>query len=173
MQNRIIMAGLLTLAFGLWVSGQTPLPSPENDPYAPTFKGYLVSTFGPTSLARSAIGAAVEWKLDHPREWGQDAAGYGQRYASSFGGHVINNSVHYGVAAMLHEEARYHPSGRKHVGSRFVYAVEATFITHKVGSGDATLNVGQLAGSISAGFISRNWQPPSADTKTDAFKAVG
>jgi len=171
MQRLFIAAGLLTLA--TWASGQTPLPSPENDPYAPTFGHFLVSTFGPVSLLRSAAGAGIEWKLDHPREWSQDAEGYGKRYASSFGGHFINNSVHYGVAAMLGEEARYHPSGRHHVGSRFVYAVEATFITHKVSSGNATVNVGELAGAFSGGFISRKWQPPSADNKTDAFKASG
>jgi hypothetical protein len=170
MRKLVITAWLLAVA--TWANGQTLLPSPDNDPYAPTFGHFLGSTFGPASLLRAAAGAGIEMKLDHPVEWGQGAEGYGKRYASSFSGHFINNSVHYGVAGMLGEEARYHPSGRHGVGSRLVYAVEATFVTHKVSTGNATLNVGELAGAFSSGFISRTWQPPSTDTRADAFKAT-
>ena len=54
---------------------------------------------------------------------------YGYRFASSFGIHVVNQTVQSGLAALLHEDNRYVPSTCPGFGPRFKYALISTVRT--------------------------------------------
>jgi hypothetical protein len=122
---------------------------------------YLKHAFSPFSAVRAAAGAGIEQARDVPHEWGQGTAGFARRFASSFGKHIVNHSIHYVVAKMRHEEFGYRASGKEGFGPRLKYALVSTVITHKTTDGSTTISMGELSGAFGSGLISRAWQPAS------------
>lgn len=171
--QRIPMYVSVTLAVPLLlVSGIARGQDEEPDRGATTDK-YLKSTFGPESIVRDAAGAAIEQKLDTPHEWGQGAVGFGRRFASAFGKHIVDKSIHFGVAKIRHEEFGYRPSGKHGVGPRLKYALASVIITHKTTTGKATVAAGELSGAFGSGLISRAWQPASTGSLATGFASGG
>jgi hypothetical protein len=121
----------------------------------------------------AGAGAGVTQGTDTPAEWGQGAAGYGRRFASSFGKHIVSNIIRYPVAHFRHEELTYRPSGKHGFGPRLEYALLSVFITHKTTTGAKTVYTSQLAGAVGSGLISRLWQPASTRTVALGFSSAG
>jgi hypothetical protein len=80
---------------------------------------YVKHTLGPKAVVMAATGAAVNQADDTPHEWGQGAAGFGRRFASGFGKHLVHKAIQYPIARLRHEEFSYHPSGKQGFGPRF------------------------------------------------------
>lgn len=124
------------------------------------FRYYVKHMLSPESFVRSAAAAGINQALNTPHEWGQGAEGYGRRFASSYGGHIVESTVQYGMAAALHEDDRYFRSGETGFGRRLKYAVASTFLArHEDGS--RHISISSLTGYAAAAGISRAWQPQS------------
>ena len=150
----------------------TPLALPA-DQHESDRKHLVKTTFGPTAVARAAAGAGIN-QLNHtPAEWGQGALGFGRRFASSFGFHIVKKGIEYPVAKLRHEEFGYHPSDKDGFKPRMVYALEAVVITHKTTDHSKTVHTAELSGAFGAGLISRLWQPASTGTIASGFSSAG
>lgn len=131
------------------------------DPQQRDTSRFLRHTFSPAAGARSAAGAAIGQARNVPEEWGQGAGGFAKRLGSAFGKHVVNQSIHFVVARMRHEEFGYRASGEEGFGPRLKYALLSTVITRKTTDGSNTVSAGELSGAFGSGLISRLWQPAS------------
>jgi hypothetical protein len=78
-------------------------------------------------MSMLAFDTAVDHFISKP-EWGDGMGGYGCRYASGFGRRLIRNSAEFGVASLLHEDIRFHPSHRKGLLPRIQYATAHAFL---------------------------------------------
>jgi len=136
-------------------------------------KTYWKHTFSPVAVGRAAMGAAVNQANNTPREWGQGAAGFGRRLASSFGKHLVKKGIQYPVSKLFHEELSYQRSDKTGFGPRLRYALVGTVITHKTTTGESTIAKGELAGAFGSGLISRAWQPASVRTVSAGFLSAG
>jgi hypothetical protein len=148
-------------------SGSTPKPAESPD------KKYWKHAFGPQAAGRAALGAGINQATNTPAEWGQGAEGFGKRFASSFGKHLVQKGIQYPVAKMFHEELSYHPSGKQGFGPRLKYALVGVVITHKTTTGKPTVAKGEIAGVVGSGLISRLWQPASVRTIGAGFTSAG
>lgn len=159
-----------------------PNPATENPPTsieaqqaqeAVTPGRFAKRTFGPGAWVMAGAGSGIAQGTDTPSEWGQGAAGYGRRFASSFGKHIVSNIIRYPVAHFRHEELVYHPSGKHGFGARLKYAMLSTFITHKTTTCAKTIYTAELSGAVGSGLISRLWQPASTRTIAAGFSSAG
>jgi hypothetical protein len=158
---RILTIGLLITAVA------------HNEEKARSGKKYLKDTFSPAAAGRAAGGAAISHATNTPSEWGQGAAGFGKRFASSFGKYVVKRGIQYPVAKAFHEELGYRRSDKTGFGPRLKYALVGTVMTHKTNSGKRTVSKNELAGAFGSGFISRAWQPASTRTVGAGFASGG
>jgi hypothetical protein len=134
---------------------------------------YKMNTFGPKVLIPTTGGAVFGQMIDRPDEWGRGAAGFGKRFASGFATLVVKNSIAYPVGAALHEELEYRKSTSTHFGPRLGHALLSTVWTQKTTTGQGTLAVGNISGTVGASLISRAWQPASIRTWSSGFASTG
>ncbi len=163
--------GLLAATSLLVTSVATPADVDSNA--APTADGYVKHTFSPKSAVMAGAGAAVNQANDTPHEWSQGAAGFGRRFASAFGKHIVHKTIQYPISRLLHEEFSYRRSDKTGFGSRLKYALAGTVITHKTTTGKQTVAVGEISGVVGSGLISRLWQPASTRTVAAGFTSGG
>ena len=129
------------------------------------------ATFGPIAWVSSAASAGIGQWRDRPDEWGQGAAGFGRRYASSFAGRIVKNSITFGVASAFGEDNRYVPSGLDTKRARIKYAVASTFLARRP-DGSRHVSYSRIAGWLGAAAISRAWQPDSTRTVRSGLAAL-
>ena len=79
-------------------------------PASPQEEGLGRRAIGKAALARTACLAVLQEIRNSPPEWHRTIGGLGKRFASAMGKHLIKAPVQFGVAALRHEELRYHPS---------------------------------------------------------------
>jgi hypothetical protein len=73
------------------------------------FSDYLKDSYGLPALARTLARAFYAQGLDKPDEWGQDWAGFGQRFGSASAVTAIDGNVRYGMEMLFREDMRYIP----------------------------------------------------------------
>lgn len=139
----------------------------------PTPKQYAKHELGPKAVVMAGAGAAVEQARNVPHEWGQGAVGFGKRFASALGKHVVTKAIQYPVSRAFHEELYYRPSGKHGFGPRLKYALVRVVVTNKTTTGKRTVNAGELSGAVGGGLISRLWQPASVRTIGAGFGSAG
>lgn len=155
---------------GVAAASDVAPPEPTADYSQPH---YVRRAVGPKSWGSAAAGAAVNQANDTPHEWGQGAVGFGRRFASGLGKHIVHKTIQYPISRLLHEEFSYHPSGKTGFGPRLKYALVGTVITHKTTTGKRTLAVGEISGAFGSGLISRLWQPASTGSMAAGFGSGG
>ena len=69
----------------------------------------VVSNVGPLALGRTGLISAISLGLDTPPQWGQDAAGYGQRFGLRMAQFSAQSTTDYLLADALHEDPRFFP----------------------------------------------------------------
>lgn len=114
-------------------------------------------------MAGVGAGAALR---GHP-------SGFGQRLVTGFGKHVVRTSVGYGVAAVRHEDMRYHPSTRRGFGPRMKHALVSTVVTRETNNGKKTVASGRIAGNVASGFVGPAGLQTAAAGASSAGIAVG
>jgi hypothetical protein len=133
---------------------------------------YVHHMFNLESVLRTGAAAGINQGLNTPREWGQGAEGYGRRFGSIYGDHIIQSTVMYGLSAALDEDNRYFRSGETGFGQRAKYAVESPFLArHRDGS--RHLSISRMSSYVAAATISRLWQPPSTRAMVHAANVFG
>jgi hypothetical protein len=133
---------------------------------------YFRSTYGPVAVVKSLASSAWSQARDSNPEWGQGMEGYGRRFASKFGQHVVKRSFSQGLGAMLHEDPRYFVSERPGLLPRAGHAVAWTFMTRK-DEGGYKFGDAKLAGTLAASLISRTWHPEESRNVRSGFENFG
>ncbi len=121
---------------------------------------YGHSVFSPMTIVGPAFGAGIGQWRNEPPEWKQGAAGYGRRFASGLGRHVVSKTITFGVAAADGEDPRFIPSDEQGVWARVKHAVVSTFVS-KTPSGARIPALSRFAGAYGSAFVSNAWYPQS------------
>jgi hypothetical protein len=126
-------------------------------PVAPAqpFQNYLDRTFGWQTLSWLATDTAIDHLWSRP-EWGRGPGGFGCQYASAFGRRLIGNSVELGVGIALHEDTRFHLSGRTGFLPRMRYAMAHAFLD-SVPEGRFAPAYARFAAITSTALIAPSW----------------
>lgn len=145
----------------------------DRPPKQPTAREYIRHALSPFAALRAAAGAAVTQATNTPYEWGQGAAGFGKRFASAFGKHLVKKGIQYPVARLMHEELGYQRADQTEFKLRLRHALIATVYTTKTTTGKKTVATNEFAGAFGSGLISRLWQPASVRTVGYGFLSGG
>ena len=111
--------------------------------------------------AQTAAGAGIGTLRNTPHEWGQGVGGFGKRFASGLGRHVLKTGIQAGVGGLHHEDLHYHRSNLHGTFPRLGYAVKTTFWVPRKNRPGHTVALGRLSGNMGSGLISRVWMPAS------------
>ncbi len=133
------------------------------------FEQRIIQQFGWRGFVGAAIGGGIGQGFNTPKEWGQSWSGFGQRYASSYGVGLSNQTFTFGMESILHEDPRYFPSSQKGFQRRFRNVLVQSLVA-KNDDGHATLAYARFAGAFGAGFLANTWQPKSTNSVGDAFE---
>jgi hypothetical protein len=119
---------------------------------------YAEATIGPVSFLSAAVSAGFNQWRDAPPEWGQGGAGFGRRFGGRMAVNATGNAVEFGASALLGEDTRYFPSGRKGVADRTSYALIRTFVApHE--DGHRTIAASRFIGAYGSAFLANTWYP--------------
>lgn len=144
---------MLALAVAAAFAGAPPASHTSHEhPYVRRWKH---ATFGKGALARVTAGAAINQLRNHPAKYGGGISGFGKRLGAGFATNAVGKTVEHGLAARLHEDLDYHPSGKHGVGPRLEYALESTVVTHNTRTGKRTPAIGRLAGHAASGAFAQ------------------
>ena len=146
--------------------GATPITGRDR------LRWYLRSTISPLSFVTSAASAGFGQWRDTPKEWREGAEGYGLRFASSYGEHVVRETLAFGASSVLHEDNRYRRSEESDVRPRIRYAVASTFLARR-DDGSRRVSFSRVGPFAGAALISRLWQPKSTHSPRGAAVNFG
>jgi hypothetical protein len=130
-----VAIALLTMAGNGYAVVKRPL-----HPYRTEYKK---NTFGKRAIPRVVAGAALN----------RGKGSFGQHLATGFEGHIVKNTVQYGVAGIRHEDLHYHRSAKKGFGPRIRHALVSTVVTRKTTTGRKTAATGKMSGAAATGVI--------------------
>ncbi len=121
--------------------------------------GYLHETFLGTQPAIRIFGTALLDHIGHaPTQWGVGLQGYTKRLENRFFSTMIDGSVHYGMAAILHHDTRYLAAHDSRFGWRVGHALKRTILTYN-GSGERVIDISGLSGIYAGTMIPELWHP--------------
>ena len=132
---------------------------------------YAYSLVEPQALLFPAVQAGLNQARNRPQAWGQGVEGYGRRFGSAYGQHLIGSTVSNAIAFGLHEDNRYFKSGKTGVG-RLSYAITSTLLARH-DDGSRFISFSAIGGGAAGAFISRAWQPRSANSAGDGAVSFG
>jgi hypothetical protein len=153
---------------GVSKSNMTPSPMTNRE----KFHYYVETTYGPTSLLRSAFSASISQARDSQPEWGQGMEGYGKRFASKFGNHAIKRTIQHSLVTLWHEDPRYYRSERTGFWPRTGYAITRTFVI-RTDAGREKFNDSRVIATVTASLISRSWHPEDDRTWRSGIESAG
>lgn len=136
------------------------------------WRRYLLGAFGPGAILTSAASGGIRQWENTPKEWRGGAEAFGDRFGNSMAEHVMRETLEFGASAALHEENRYFRSTDTGFWRRTKHAIASTFVAHNNAGGThfAYSRFGSAAGTA---FISRIWQPRSANSAGDGAVNFG
>jgi hypothetical protein len=163
-QIRLIAA----LSVGLGTATPATVPAQRDED-----KSYGEATFGKRAWPKAAASAALLHLRNSPHEWGGGVGGFGKRFGSIFGKHVVNNSLRYAVGNLRHEQLGYDRLGEGGFKARIRHALLRTVVTKKKTTGARTVAAGNISGAFGSGFVSRLWQPARLHTWSSGVASGG
>jgi hypothetical protein len=102
--------------------------------------------------------AAYQQTFDVPSQWTRSGDGFLYRLGSSYGGNVIQNSVHESMAAVEGTDPRYFPCGCKGLFRRGGHVFKMSFLTYN-SSGHLTLDLPQITSIYGSAMAETLWWP--------------
>jgi hypothetical protein len=106
-----------------------------------------------------SLGAAAYLQLiPAPPEWNRSWGGFARRAGSSYGGNLIQNSVHEGMADLEGTDPRYFACACKGFVRRTAHVVEMSILTYNR-SGHKTLDIPQIVGIYGSTMTQELWMP--------------
>jgi len=121
------------------------------------------SAYSPTAMLGVALYAGVLQEADAPKEWGQGAGAYGERFGSTLAWSGIHSALAFGLDSTLHQDPRYFRSGETGFWRRSGHALRATFLT-RTDRGAETISTWRIGSAYGAAFLSDLWYPGRLDT---------
>lgn len=145
--------GVVPNFYTSFVYNAVPLTSKEKYRFA------LRETFDPIRFVGTGIGAALEQANNTYAGYGDDAAGYGKRYAALYGDGLFSDLLSHAVfPSIFHQDPRYFYQGTGTIKSRFVHAVSFAVLIRN-DSGRNVPNYSYLLGDLVAGSINNLYYP--------------
>jgi hypothetical protein len=135
--------------------------SAQTDNHLRDFRNKLIWK-GP--LIKTTFSALFNEARNSPHEWERGADGFGKRVGSSFGQRAVKASVELGFSYLTHEDLHYKRMGQGGWWSRVKHATVTTYWVGRDNGQGQTVAVGRIAGSFSAGMVSRAWMPSRVAT---------
>jgi hypothetical protein len=135
-------------------------------------KIFAKSFINPIWYVKGAVSAGANQWADVPEEWEQGASGYGKRFADIMGQYAVRRTVMYGFESLLHEDNRYFISKEKGFWPRFGYSLSSGILARH-DNGKRYPSASLLVGYASGAYVSRFWQPASANSVGDAAVSFG
>jgi hypothetical protein len=96
--------------------------------------------------------------IGDPAAWNRSTGGFVRRLGSSYGGNLIQNSVHESMAAVVGTDPRYFACACTGFFHRSGHALQMTFLTYTQ-NGHKTLDVPQFSGIYGSSMIETMWWP--------------
>ncbi len=129
------------------------------------FKTEARGMFDPAEFVWVGLLAGIDQANNGNPTYGQGAAGYGKRYAITFGDTLVENFMVGAVMpSLLRQDPRYFQKGKGGFAHRTAYALSRIFVTRS-DSGHAQFNFSEIFGSALAAGISTYSYHPSSDGK--------
>lgn len=145
--------GIVPNFYTSFVYDAVPLTSKEKYHFA------IRETFDPIRFVGSGIGAALEQANNSYAGYGDDAAGYGKRYAALYGDGLFSDLLSHAVfPSIFHQDPRYFYKGTGTIKSRFIHAVSFAVLIRN-DSGRNAPNYSYLLGDLVAGSINNLYYP--------------
>ena len=124
--------------------------------------------YGPWAVAGFAAYAGFLQEINSPKEWGQGAGAYGQRFASTLGWSAIHGTLAFGLDSTLHQDPRYYRSRSTGFWRRSGHAFRGTILT-RTDAGGETLSTWRIGSAYGAAFLSDQWYPARLNTFHHGF----
>jgi hypothetical protein len=129
---------------------------------------HAYNAYGPWAVLGTGAYAGFLQEIDSPAEWGQGAAAYGKRLASTAAWAGIHGVLAFGLDSTLHEDPRYYRSRSTGFWRRAGHAVRGTVLT-RTDAGGETLSIWRIGSAYGAAFLSNTWYPGRLDTPRQGF----
>ncbi len=150
-QQRVL--GFVPNFYTSFVHDAVPLTSREKYRFA------LRETFDPSRFVGTGIGAAIQHANNTYPGYGDDAAGYGKRYAALYGDGLFSDILSHAIfPSIFHQDPRYFYQGTGTIKSRFFHAVSFAVLIRS-DSGRTVPNYSYLLGDLGAGAIDNLYYP--------------
>ena len=134
---------------------------------------WLKNTLGPKALVGAAFTASWnQWVTDSPSEWGKDAAGWGQRYGSSFLDNAINTTSVVWISRATGQDPRYRRCDCKGLWPRTRHAIELTFMSYNR-NGSLAFSPAKVIAPFTGPMVTRNTIYPDRFGFSDAARGGG
>lgn len=155
----------------LFMSGETqdqfkPFTAKER------LKIYSENLFSPFHLFLAGAAAGITHAQNTPPAWGQDAEGFGKRFANYYAIATVSDMLQMGGEDLLHEDNFYYGSGEHGIWKRMKYAVESSILA-RGNDGTQHFSISQLGGTAATAFLSRLWQPRTNNSAGDGAVSFG
>jgi hypothetical protein len=121
--------------------------------------GYLHETILGTQPAIQIFGTAFLEHIGHqPVQWGVGIHGYSRRLQNRIYSTMIDGTVHFGMAALLHQDTRYLRSPNGGAVRRVRHALGRTLFTYNQ-SGGRVFDISGLGGIYAGTMLPMYWHP--------------
>ncbi|MGC9950273.1 MAG: hypothetical protein ABSF64_28235 [Bryobacteraceae bacterium] len=161
---------IVALCLAIPVAGIAQTAVTETDPL--DWQGKLAfhaqNAYGPLAMAGIAAYAGFLQEINSPAEWGQGAAGYGERFGSTLAWSGIHGTLAFGLDSALHEDPRYYRSLSTGFWRRSAHALRETLLT-RTDTGGETVSVWRIGSAYGAAYLSNLWYPARLDTAREGF----
>ncbi len=140
----------------------------------------------PSGVFGSAFTAGIAQLTKSPKEWSQDAKGYGERFGTRFAQGLTKSTTESLVGILDHEDPRLRPSSEAgtlpfsasrilpRLGNAVIGTVWTTRDRYADGSARGpSFSYSRIAGSFASGFVGMAWTPDSGNTVGQAFGRTG
>lgn len=142
---------------------QTTVEAPSFAYRRPTghdqFRNFERSAFGVYAVGRSVFVGLILQAENSPPDWGQGWGPYGERIASSYGRYVVGTGTRYGVAAMLHQDAKGYKCDCKGFMPRLKHALASSFTARAGDDGHRVISPAPIGAPYVAAFTELAWLP--------------
>jgi hypothetical protein len=146
-------------------------PADSYTPLTPTqkVKRRALRLIEPVTLASSAASAGIDQWRRVPHNWDEGSEGYAIRFASAEGYTAVHNTTALIFDEAFHLDPRYRRMPEGTVKARIWNAVSQSFLAYK-DSGGRTINISEIGGNFSAGFVQGTWMPPGYRNADDSIE---
>jgi len=143
-------------------------------PLAPSEKHHLAfdDTFSARFALMAAAMAGIQQAQNSPAQWGQGAAGYADRFASSWGQKYVYSSLMFGTTTLFGEDPR-RPYSEKHgFAPRFADAMRLSWMARR-DDGHLGFAYSRTLSITGARLIAYGWYPNGYSSAEKPLQQVG